>query len=266
MADPVVVYIGGAARSGTSALGLLLGAAPGVVWAGELRHLARDLVEDRQCTCGARASACPVWSEVGKRLGGPAGWRRARRRSALDRLAWGTDGSTVRAVAAVTGARIVIDSSKHGARPWGLVRDGLQVVLVQVVRSPERLADRHARRRGAVSEQRAASPVGWMVRDLETGLRWRSLRASHPVVQVDWDALVADRALLVDVCAAADIPAEPVLAAAEAGVRAEHVLTANRLRTGFLVLRPDPPPALPTRWRIAAGGAHFGRWVARGWR
>ena len=51
-----VIYVGGAGRSGTTALGRSLAASEGSVWAGELVWLARDLAEDRQCSCGELAS------------------------------------------------------------------------------------------------------------------------------------------------------------------------------------------------------------------
>ena len=64
-----VVYVGGAARSGTTALGRALAVSEGAVWAGELVWLPRDLQEDRRCSCGEVASRCPFWREVRARLG-----------------------------------------------------------------------------------------------------------------------------------------------------------------------------------------------------
>ena len=60
-----VVYIGGYTRSGSTLLDRLLGATPGAVSVGELRHLwSMGFIEDRFCGCGEPFSACPFWRRV----------------------------------------------------------------------------------------------------------------------------------------------------------------------------------------------------------
>lgn len=238
MADPRVVYIGGTARSGTTVLGLLLGTTPDSLWAGELRHLPRDLCEDRRCTCGQPASRCPFWMEVGERLGGPRGWREARRQAWRDRLGRGVGAASVRAVAAVSGARTVIDTSKRAARAGGLIEAGLDVRLIRLTRDPAVLAARHARHRPR-GEQRSASPPGLVLRDAEVAYRWARLARQHPVYVADWDALVADPSHLISLCAHAGLDHATLAGSLAHPLHASHVLTANRLRHGPVVLRPD---------------------------
>ena len=78
MTDPRVrvVYIAGAGRSGSTLLGMLLGALPGTAAVGELRHMwRRGVLNDELCGCGQRFSECPFWTEVGERAFG--GWTNA---------------------------------------------------------------------------------------------------------------------------------------------------------------------------------------------
>lgn len=144
-ARPTVVYIGGAGRSGSTLLERLLGEVPGVAALGEVVHLpTRGLVEGETCACGALLAACPVWSEVGRKafggweaVDGP-GWQalqsrvdrnrhipllavpasarfRADLADHLDRLE-----RLYLAAAEVTGARVLVDSSKHVSTAFAL--------------------------------------------------------------------------------------------------------------------------------------------------
>lgn len=61
-----VVFIAGSSHSGSTMLGLILGAAPGVVYCGEINQYRRAAWRDRPvaCTCGSEYGACPLWSRV----------------------------------------------------------------------------------------------------------------------------------------------------------------------------------------------------------
>jgi UDP-N-acetylglucosamine transferase subunit ALG13 len=135
---PSILYVAGWGRSGSTLLDRMLGQVPGVFSAGELRDIwRRGVLEDRLCGCGERFSACPVWTDVGRRAFG--GWDRIdvldmqRLRDRLDRpwtpplvlgsrLLPGLDRDVERYVDALerlylailetTGARVVVDSSK----------------------------------------------------------------------------------------------------------------------------------------------------------
>ncbi|HEY7401605.1 MAG TPA: sulfotransferase [Actinomycetota bacterium] len=135
---PRILYVAGWGRSGSTLLDRMLGQVPDVFSAGELRDIwRRGVLEDRLCGCGERFSACPVWSEVGRRAFG--GWDRVdvvelqRLRDRLDRpwapplvigsrLVPGLDRDLSRYVDALdrlyfairetTGARLIVDSSK----------------------------------------------------------------------------------------------------------------------------------------------------------
>ena len=80
---PEVVYIGGADRSGSIILGLVMGALPGTAHVGEVIHVwRRGVAENQLCGCGAPFLECPFWREVGQRAFG--GWQHVD----LDHVEW----------------------------------------------------------------------------------------------------------------------------------------------------------------------------------
>jgi hypothetical protein len=69
-----VAYIGGAGRSGSTVLALLLAQVPGFVAVGGLSNIwERGLRDNYLCGCGAHFEDCPFWNEVGNEAFG--GWR-----------------------------------------------------------------------------------------------------------------------------------------------------------------------------------------------
>lgn len=155
-----VVLLAGMGRSGTTLLDRVLSQVPGVVGIGELVHAwERGIGADELCGCGQTFSRCPFWSEVGERAFG--GWHHVdlaevrRLRMSVDRvrrvpslLVGGGAGLTrdrvrysglyvrvYEAVAAVSGARIVVDSSKQASLPHVLAaRPELDLRVIHCVR------------------------------------------------------------------------------------------------------------------------------------
>src|SRR5689334_1038555 len=133
-----VLFLGGLGRSGTTLLERLLGELRGVCPLGEVVHLwERDVRDDERCACGDPFSRCEFWQAVGAKAFG--GWdsvdveRVLALRQAVERtrlipalaLSWRrTDevaeycesyARVYRAAAEISGARVVVDSSKHAA-------------------------------------------------------------------------------------------------------------------------------------------------------
>jgi hypothetical protein len=157
---PVVLYIAGSGRSGSTLLERVLGAIPGHVNVGELIDLPRRVaVEDEICGCGRPFSQCPFWTAVGQRAYG--GWDTAtlqRLHSAQHQVArqrylpqlllsrrssayaqqlenYATEYSRlVSAVAAQADAQYVVDASKWPVIAWALFRGGVDVRVVHLVR------------------------------------------------------------------------------------------------------------------------------------
>jgi hypothetical protein len=133
MTEPTVVYIAGYGRSGSTLLDLMLGSRAGWFSMGEFRQFWHALRDDWRCGCGAEVASCDVWSEVVQRAAPGAvdtmladlrETVRVRRVPAL--LAPGLLGDheraharltdclarVYRAIPEVTGAHVLVDSSK----------------------------------------------------------------------------------------------------------------------------------------------------------
>lgn len=154
-----VVYVAGNGRSGSTVLGTMLGNHPDAVHVGELEHLPdKGWTNNRYCACGRRALACPLWSAVRQRWvervpgAGVEGYlalqRRFTRRRSLPRhlgplRGWSRGfrrwaeltGGLLEAVRDVSGAGILVDSSKNPVRAVALSRiPELDVRVVHLVR------------------------------------------------------------------------------------------------------------------------------------
>lgn len=172
-----VLYVIGKGRSGSTLLDRVVGGFPGVFAAGELRLLwSWGLQQDAECACGAAVRSCPVWSEVLERVLGTAtpspervarlaaAERDVQRWTALPRQVLGLDarigpytdrwGRLYRAIAEVTGADVVVDSSKWPAHPGILGRiGGIEPRVVHLVRDPRAVAFSYRRHRGGAGRQ-----------------------------------------------------------------------------------------------------------------
>ncbi len=169
-----VAYIAGAGRSGSTLLAMLLGALPGCVSIGELRHMWRRGIQlNQRCGCGEPFWDCPFWSDVGDRAFG--GWdnaphermldlqRRVDRFRQLPRLATMpvaagvrrtvdeyavNAGRVYRAVEEVAQASTVVDSSKSPTFAVILQRvPGIDPVVLHLIRDSRAVAHSWSRRR-----------------------------------------------------------------------------------------------------------------------
>jgi len=189
-----VLYVGGAARSGSTVLGRILAATDGFVWAGELVWLPRDLQEDRVCSCGASASTCPFWIEVRERLGWDDVALGKHRRAIWRGRHWGWwaggDGSAdvYEAIAQTSGATTVVDTSKYAARAWW-VRGASDAQLIWLRQAPDALLSRLTRTRVS---GRSFGLVGALVYALWVDRCWSVLSRQTSVVEVSTHELYAD--------------------------------------------------------------------------
>ncbi len=158
-----VLFVGGMPRSGSTLLDLLVGQLPDHCDVGELFYMWQGgALRDQRCACGEPFSACPFWTAVGQQAFG--GWDRIDVSEVL-RLQRSVDATSrlplhamrrflpghrarteryleltrrvYRAVSEVSGARIVVDSTKRPSTAYLLAADpriGLRVV--QMVRDP----------------------------------------------------------------------------------------------------------------------------------
>lgn len=163
---PTVIYIGGFGRSGSTLLERVLGQVPGAVAVGEMVHLIeRGLVGDQDCGCGQPFHDCPFWRDVGaKAFGGwdsVAGleWMQLKRRVDRNRfiplmiapifppyrklLQQYTErlARLYEAIAEVSGAGLIVDSSKHASTSFLLRRvDSVRLRVLHLVRDSRGVA------------------------------------------------------------------------------------------------------------------------------
>ena len=125
-----VVFILGSGHSGSTLLDRMIGSSPGFCSTGELverpRIDERADVDDR-CTCGAPILHCDFWVAV--RDGGD-----------IDGSASEDVAATIGRIGAVAGARFVVDSSKRPWRLLELIRAGLDVRVIHLVRDGRAVA------------------------------------------------------------------------------------------------------------------------------
>lgn len=217
-----VLFLGGLGRSGTTLVERVLGRLPGVVGLGEVVHLwRRDLRDGERCGCGEPFQACEFWRAVGETAFG--GWQRidvdrilhlqqtVERTRHIPRLALPGDHPAVReyagyyrriyaAAAELTGARLVVDSSKHSALAWCLRADpALDLRVVHIVRDARGVAyswtKRVARPESGGDEMTRYRPgrsaLLWNVHNAALGLlAWRGV----PVTRLRYERFVADPA------------------------------------------------------------------------
>ncbi len=284
-----VLYLLGKGRSGSTLLSMALGELDGFFAAGELRFFwRRGLVEDRRCACGRPITACPVWGAVADRLADLDAEALARdseavfRWGAAPRLLAGRTGrwdafqrwsaATTRlvgAVAEVTGAEVVVDSSKWPTEPGVLGRvDGIRPFSVLLIRDPRAVAWswKRTKTHHDMIEPREMdrfpawhSGLSWTSRNLVVSLATR--RSSGLRTTLRYEDFTADpRSALVDLGAftgrTPDVDA--VLDGRTLTVTQGHTLAGNptRFADTQVTIREDEEwrDLLPRRDRLAVNG------------
>lgn len=284
-----VLYIAGSGRSGSTFLANLLGSVPGAFAAGELRYLfQRGMIEDRLCGCGATFSDCPLWRTVVDRAGFDpaiaeemaqavrAGSRArdlpalvlAHRRRPVEPAIEGTVEERLRhlylAIAEVSGARCIVDSSKlptYGYQLQGV--EGLDVRFVHLVRDPRAAAFSWTRAKpvadrpgGPHMQQRSplASSVLWSVWNAAALAFWADVPDRYLRVRYE-DLVGSPRSTFERVAdfAGLDPTTLPFLDESSVQLEANHSVAGNPVRhlDGPVQIRADEEwaTAMPHRQR-----------------
>jgi hypothetical protein len=275
-----VLYVGGMPRSGSTLTDLMLDRLPGHVSVGELFYLWRNgVVHDGLCACGEAFSRCPFWTAVGDRAFG--GWdvraahhimdlqRRVdatariplllspRRPAGFERAV--SEYSDVlhalyAAIADVSGARVIVDSSKRPSLAFVLLKTrGIHLTVAQVVRDPRGVAYSFSKH---VELPPGAALGSQMPRSstLKVSRRWVTVNAliailsrlGVPSARVRYEDLVRQperelsRVAAAEGLAAADVDFG-FLTADGVAVRPTHLVAGGRIRLadGVLPLRLD---------------------------
>jgi hypothetical protein len=274
-----LVYVGGSARSGSTLLERMLAGLPGYCPVGELVFIwERGLKRNDRCNCGERFLDCPFWDQVGQ--AGFGGWDQVDvseairlratvdRHRNLDRIAGlrrqgklgpalnaytALTGRLYQAVREVSGASVIVDSSKHAS--YALVLRNMPSFdfrLVHLVRRSHGVAHSWSKRvikpgvgdgSGFMSVHGSSWAIGlWIADNLLYDAVVRQLRWA---TRVRYEDLIAHpRAELTRIVGQLSLPAGgqafSFLDGASAELPATHAFSGNpRFRQGRVVLRAD---------------------------
>jgi len=282
------VSIVSAERSGSTLLDMLLGSIDGFFSGGELRYLwERGVIQHRRCGCRREVSECPVWSRV---LASPdlahldpdevVHWQHSVARIRhTRRLLDAADGrvrdprlsrliETMTAlhheIGRVTGARVVVDSSKRPAdAALATLLPGVQTYVVHLVRDPRAVAYSRGRRKAEfdhagraemITRGFASSGANWLWLNSVAALLSRDA-CPVPFLRVRYEDLSAEpEALLSRILAFIDEPdAVLPLEGHVATLRPNHTVSGNsdRFSTGETQIRAD------NEWRRAIRPANW---------
>ncbi len=247
----------GTARSGSTALQILLSQAREAFGAGELTTIADDLfVSPRPCSCGD--PKCPIWEGVRQRLGwdaatalgvsevfGQTDGHRAVYSRRRDLAVYGLcNRQVLAAIRAETGARVIIDGSKFAARAMAL-DEVLPVRVICLTRSLRGLRRTWGRRVDPVEQPPKSAPrvlAYWGY--VKPALRFASKRLGE-VLPITYAELAREPAgTLRRIGDFAELDLEPVIEGIDRGAPfpVGHLLTGNRIRrNGEIRWEPELP-------------------------
>lgn len=275
--DLRIVYIGGQGRSGSTLIERALGELPGVVSVGEMVHLwERGLRDDELCGCGTAFSSCAFWREVGEVAFG--GWQNIDADEAVS-LRFAVDrnrflplltrpglssryqrlhhqyaervAQVYRAVATVSGARVIIDSSKHASYALILsTLSGIDLRLLHVVRDSRAVA--HAWTKTVARPEAGGIPMpiygpakAAVLWDVQNAVIER-LRHQHPYLRLRYEDFVASpKDVLLDAARFTGVEDDTAVLEFLDGdtlhLRPSHTVAGNPMRfvSGDVTIRSD---------------------------
>ena len=282
-----VLFLAGKGRSGGTLLASLLGQLPGFFNIGELNRLWDwGLVSNFKCGCGLPMQSCPTWGEIldeADRLLEAEGrmgrdiaplataridlaqaavvrWPRVARLlrarpgshpgwETLDRYT-AASSAVYRSIAKVTGARVVVDSSRLPIEPVGLgLVPGVDARVAQVIRDPRAVV--YSWKRSKITTDRdnveympkfsaSYSTTSWLARNLVV----EAIGRRGPVEVVHYDDMARDpAAVLRQLAAFVGEPAGDLefLTSATATIAPTHSVGGNpvRMTSGAIKIEPD---------------------------
>ena len=273
-----VLYVVGLGRSGSTILSNSLGQIPNFFSGGELNFIWRhNVIENRLCGCGRSFRECPVWPKVmDEAFGGMDGvdpremmrlqnsgtrtrhiplmlTKRGRRRLAgrLQKLLINY-GRLYEAIGAVTGSRVIVDSSKEPAHGFAMgMIPGLEFYVLHLIRDPRAAAyswskkkpqpDTDAREH-MVRFSPAKSSALWDSWNASAEALWR--RAPQRYLRLRYEDFVADPRKsfeeILDLVGERDAE-PPLVGEREVKLGVSHTVSGNpnRFETGAVELRTD---------------------------
>jgi hypothetical protein len=273
-----VLYVVGLGRSGSTILSNSLGQIPGFFSGGELNFIWRhNVLENRLCGCGRPFRECPVWTRVmDQAFGGmdgvdprammrlqnlgtrtrhiPMMLTRGGRRSLAQRLeklliAYGR---LYEAIGAVTGSRVIVDSSKEPAHGFAMsMVPGVDFYALHLLRDPRAAAYSWSKKKPQpdtdtrdfmVRFSPAKSSALWDSWNASAEALWR--RVPDRYLRLRYEDFVADpRECFEKILALVGEPdaGPPLVGEREVKLGVSHTVSGNpnRFETGAVELRTD---------------------------
>jgi hypothetical protein len=280
-----VLSITGWCRNGSTIIGNLLNEVDGFFHAGELHFLwknAHGRGSNTRCGCGLELTRCPIWSAVlaaelptGASPEAHAGEVVQRQASLRTRHTWSvlngglgaeprrvhaaTMARVYRAIADLTGCRVIVDSTKLPGESALLSRvEGIEPLYLHLVRDPRAVAHSWMTQKDYAHPMSAARSTAYWI---GFNLASQAVVQRHPDRSIllryedfirDPDATIRQ---LVERCGGD--PAASPLHGRTAELHKNHTVTGNpdRLRSGTTLIRADDNrwrSELPMRSRIGA--------------
>ncbi len=281
-----IVFIGGASRTGSTLLSLLLGSLPGYFAAGEIRYLwLRGLLGNQLCECREPFRSCLLWREVIRTGLGPLESLQAQEYATLWK-ATTTPAAVLRSLAPmqsslaqqrhrylealrrvllgisrITGSRFIVDASKYATDAMLLSQlPGVRVHAIHLVRDSRAVAYSWQRRK-------RRPEIHWREEHMElmsigrSSLHWGSMNAAMEYVgrrvdryeRIRYEDLVRDPIGVLAPLLPDDVtPAlVDILSGGAARQPTGHSFSGNprRFEQDRLTIRPD------AQWISGLGGA-----------
>ena len=261
---PDILYIMGTGRSGTTILEILLTNNPGVFGVGEVTHIFQDgFTNDEICSCGKRVSICEFWSSVRELCN----WREediSKLNKLFVDIAWHsqfpkvasgllssrqkelfikTNKCLFQASASVSGANIVVDSSKYAGRALELARAfPNKVKIICLTRSPAGLVN--AFKKNDAAEQKPKSLFGTLYYYLYTMTCFRIAiwLLKSGVLRIRYEDMISnpqETLNRIESWSGIDLSQTKNILAEKQWLESGHIVTGNRLRRqGRVKFRP----------------------------
>jgi hypothetical protein len=266
-----VIYIAGWGRSGSTLLDNLLGQIDGFFSTGELRYIwERGVLGEWSCGCGRPVNECEVWSivlakvQAGERTPDARAiveWQKrvTRLRHTWTLLQLGSHnlseasmlepyvsliGKLYAALGEVTGARVVVDSSKRpsDAAILDLV-PGVELYVVHLVRDPRAVAFSWGKRQPGIDQHGVLeSTASWVAWNLASGALRRKISDRSMLVRYeDFVARPVETLEQIVALVGEDPKGLPSMRNGVFELQGNHTVSGNpgRFRTGSVQVRID---------------------------
>jgi len=273
-----VLFIGGAGRSGTTLLDLILGQVEGFFAVGELRHIwDRGLKENQLCGCGQKFKECDFWGNVVKEAFGSFQdvdiegirelWLSVDHGRYIPHLAspWRVGGyeerliaysqilsKLYRAIHKVSGGKVIVDSSKKPSHGFILnALPDIELYIIHLIRdsrgvafswSKEKLRPEiHWKKEYTPLFKPAHSALSWNARNILTHML---MYVNKHYSQLRYEDLVSDPQGVSSRASAhvrEQIPFVEHLDRLKVDLRLNHTISGNpmRFQQGVVGIRPD---------------------------